>query len=135
MIKAVDPVVEPTAGEQSLAVRRPDQAAKTRRQRNPTDDLARASADRNNLVLTVASVQNRQDWLGRMHCNLYRQIPQPNLASRRPERPTIGKHNRACACHPGPNHLVTFARSVRPSAARLTALGRMVRRFGFGRSS
>ena len=66
VVEAVDPVVEPAAGEEPLAVGRPDQAREARRAATtrpmilPFDRI-----DGHDLVLAVAGVEDRQDRLAR----------------------------------------------------------------------
>ena len=64
MVEAIDPVVESAAGEEPLAIGRPDQAGETGGQSDAGDDLAGRSIDGHDLVLAVPGVKDGQDRLG-----------------------------------------------------------------------
>ena len=80
--------------------------------------------DRDDLVLAVAGVEDRQDRLAGMHGDLDRQIAQPHLAPGRLERPAVGQEDRARAGH---------ARARRSFLSRSLRLSRPRRFFGLGR--
>ena len=110
MVEPVDQVVEPAAGEELLAVGRPCQPGEGPRQGDPADYPAAAAVDRDDLVLAVSGVEDRQDRLARVHRDLDREIAQLGLASGRLERPAVGQEDGAVAGHARPDD-TAFAHS------------------------
>ena len=128
MVESINLIVESAAGEESLAISRPDETSEAARDRHPAHDPAVATIDRDYLMLAIARMKDRQNRLGGMNRDLDRQIAQPSLAAGRLERPAVGQDDSPCARHPRPDHSLSARENLTVRRRLVLGVSRMIDR-------
>ena len=132
MVESVDQVVEPSRGEELLAVGRPYQPGESAREGDPADRPAVGAVNHQDLVLAVSGVEDRQDRLAGVHGDLDGKVSQLRLTPGRLERPAVGEEDRPGTGHPRPGR--RFLDPMRIPPALIGPFGRMIGRHSYAES-
>ncbi len=128
MVEPIDHVIEPAAGEELLAIGRPDQTSERPGQRDPAEHLPVRPIHRDDLMLAIAGVEDRQDRPTRMERDLHREVSQPRLTPGRLERPAVGQQDGPLAGHARPGDALLAHHSRRSGPGLIALDGRMLGR-------